>query len=110
MPTRGGSRRSGRPSNLQDMGEPTWDVLAEIRDSVSGCEIVDSQNGAYCIKHGKHAQPGAARCGSKGAQVDPETYTRMHLEEYVRGVLGIREGRTFRRLVERRSDVSVEEA
>lgn len=108
MPTRGGSRGSRGSSGLQGMGPPSWDILAEIRDSVAGCEIVESPGGAYCMKHRREAETGAMRCGSRGAQLDHEVYTRTHLEEYVRGVLGVRDGKTISRLVERRGEVSTE--
>ena len=109
MPARRGNRGSGGSTSLRDMGEPSWDILAEIRDSVAGCEIVESQDGAYCMKHRRKAALGAVRCGSKEGQADSEAYTRMQLEGYVRGVLGIRQGRTISRLVERRRIVFPED-
>jgi hypothetical protein len=89
-------------------------MLLSIRDSLDeltrGCEIDLRADGKYCVVHAKPVEDGATRCEAFvrrtvfGPADEP---TKRQTEEYVRRVLGIKEGKTYRRLVERGSRNSV---
>ena len=80
-------------------------MIYGVRDLVTACEFTETQQGAFCLTHNRNAEKGASRCSGWRSRGDPEDYTRKHIEDYVRGVLGIKEGKNFARLVERRRSV-----
>jgi hypothetical protein len=85
-------------------------MLLSIRDSLDeltkGCEIDLRGDRKYCVVHERQVEEGATRCDAFvrrsvfGPASEP---TKRQTEEYVRRVLGIKEGKTYRRLVERGS-------
>jgi hypothetical protein len=100
----GGSRRyeawSSRDSRSQ------IEVLLGIRDSLAelteGCEVGRLAEGFYCLRHGRPIEEGSTRCDSfeRRSSHAGEDPTKRQIEDYVRGVLGIKTGKNFRRLVD----------
>jgi hypothetical protein len=103
LPARGPRNWPSESEDFQeDTSAPSWETIFGVRDVARGCEFTETQEGFYCLTHGRNAERGASRCGTRGERVNPDEYTRKHIEDYVRGVLGIKEGKNFTRLVERR--------
>jgi hypothetical protein len=96
------NRPSGSEGVQEETGPPSWEAVFGVGDVVNSCEFTKTEEGSYCLTHGRNTERGASRCDGWGVRVNPDDYTRKHIEEYVKGVLGIKEGRNFDRLVERR--------
>jgi hypothetical protein len=83
------------------------EVLLSIRDSLAeltgGCEVSKFAEGLFCLKHGRPVETGEVRCDSfvrRRSYAGGEDPTKRQIEDYVRGVLGIKTGKNFRRLVD----------
>ena len=69
-----------------------------------GCEIVRQGEGYFCLEHGTPVEDGSARCDSfvrRRVFERADELTKKQIEDYVSRVLGIKEGKHYRRLVER---------
>ena len=101
----GGSRRYEAWAVREDQSQ--IEVLLGIRDSLAeltgGCEVGRLPEGFFCLKHGRQVQEGSTRCDSFArhpSHAEGEDPTKRQIEDYVRGVLGIKTGKNFRRLVD----------
>jgi len=100
------------PAGDEGGNEEELSALLSIRDSLEeltrGCEIEARREGRYCLVHDKPVSEGETRCEDFvrrsvfGQAYEP---TKRATEEYVRRVLGVKDEKTYRRLVERCSKV-----
>ena len=100
-----GSGRDGSWATRMDQSQ--IEVLMGIRDTMAelteGCEVIGFEGEFFCMIHGRQVEKGDTRCDSfarRPSHNNGEDPTRRQIEDYVRGVLGIRTGKNFRRLVD----------
>ena len=95
------------PSRRTRKGDSSQiDAVLSIESSLSAfnedCEIRRTTSGCFCKKHGRPVQRDATRCDSfvrRRSFENYEDFVERFTAEYVRNVLGIKEGRNYKRLL-----------
>jgi hypothetical protein len=83
----------------------TYQSLLSIKQSLllltGGCEITPRQDGYFCDKHGRPVREGESGCdylADRFAAAVSETSSKTQMQQYVNGILGIKDPRNVKRL------------